>query len=146
MLLVRIEHEPQFVMYLSIFVVQLLNCVRLFVTPWAAARQASWDLHYLLEFAQTCPLSQWCQPPKSSSVVLFSCCLQSCPSGTFPVSQFFCIRWANDWSFRFSISPSNEYSRLISWVYPKKFDLPMDDLLVEVSFFKDIFWGRSCDR
>ena len=41
MLLVRIEHEPQFVMYLSIFVVQLLNCVRLFVTSWAAARQAS---------------------------------------------------------------------------------------------------------
>ena len=90
MLLVRIEREPQFVMYLSIFVVQLLNCVRLFVTSWAAARQASWDLHYLLEFAQTCPLSQWCQPPKSSSVVLFSFCPQSFrASGSFPMIGLF---------------------------------------------------------
>ena len=90
MLLVGTEHEPQFVMYLSIFVVQLLNCVRLFVTPWTAAHQASWDLHCLLEFAQTHPLSQWCQPPNLSSVVPFSFCPQSFrASGSFPMSQFF---------------------------------------------------------
>ena len=31
------------------------------------------------------------------------------------MSQFFCIRWPNYWSFSFSISPSNEYSGLISF-------------------------------
>ena len=38
----------------------------------------------------SCPLSQWCQPTISSSVVPFSSCLQSFPaSGSFQVSQFF---------------------------------------------------------
>ena len=38
----------------------------------------------------SCPLSQWCHPTISSSVVSFSSCLQSFPgSGSFPVSQFF---------------------------------------------------------
>ena len=38
----------------------------------------------------SCPLSQWCHPPISSSVILFSSCLQSFPaSGSFPFSQFF---------------------------------------------------------
>ena len=37
-----------------------------------------------------CPLSQWCHPTISSSVVLFSSCLQSFPaSGSFPMSQLF---------------------------------------------------------
>ena len=41
--------------------------------------------------SNSCPLSQWCHPTISSSVVLFSSCLQSFPaSGSFPVSQF-CI-------------------------------------------------------
>ena len=52
----------------------------------------------------------------SSSVVPFSSCLQSFPaSGSLPMSQFFCIRWPKYWSFSFSISPSNEYSGLISF-------------------------------
>ena len=38
----------------------------------------------------SCPLSRWCHPTISSSVVPFSSCLQSFPaSGSFPVSQFF---------------------------------------------------------
>ena len=45
----------------------------------------------------------------------FSSCLQSFPaSGSFPMSRFFAIRWSKYWSFSFSISPSNEYSGLIS--------------------------------
>ena len=37
-----------------------------------------------------CPLSWWCHPTISSSVILFSSCLQSFPaSGSFPMSQFF---------------------------------------------------------
>ena len=40
--------------------------------------------------SNSCPLSQWCQPPISSSVVPFSSCLQSFPaSGSFQMSQFF---------------------------------------------------------
>ena len=38
----------------------------------------------------SCPLSRWCHPTISSSVILFSSCLQSFPaSGSFPMSQFF---------------------------------------------------------
>ena len=38
----------------------------------------------------SCPLSQWCHPTISSSVIRFSSCLQSFPvSGSFPVSQLF---------------------------------------------------------
>ena len=40
--------------------------------------------------SNSCPLSSWCHPTISSSVVPFSSCLQSFPaSGSFPVSQFF---------------------------------------------------------
>ena len=38
----------------------------------------------------SCPSSQWCHPNSLSSVIPFSCCLQSFPgSGSFPMSQFF---------------------------------------------------------
>ena len=41
-------------------------------------------------YSNSYPLSQWCHPTISSSVVPFSSCLQSFPaSGSFPVSQFF---------------------------------------------------------
>ena len=48
-------------------------------------------LHHLLELSSnSCPLSQWCHPTISSSVVPFSSCLQSFPaSGSFPMSQLF---------------------------------------------------------
>ena len=40
--------------------------------------------------SNSCPLNQWCHPIISSSVILFSSCLQSFPeSGSFPMSQFF---------------------------------------------------------
>ena len=60
-----------------------------------------------------CPLSRWCHPTISSSVVLFSSCLQSFPeSGSFPTLG---IRWLKYWSFSLSISPSNEHPGLISF-------------------------------
>ena len=41
-------------------------------------------------YSNSCPLSQWCHPTISSSVVSFSSCLQSFPaSGSFQMSQFF---------------------------------------------------------
>ena len=60
------------------------------------------------------PSSRWCHSTISSSLVPFSTCLQSFPaSGSFPMSQFFPTGGQSIWSF--SISPSNEYSRLISF-------------------------------
>ena len=63
--------------------------------------------------SNSCPLSRWCHATISSSVVPFSSCLQSFPaSGSFSMNQLFALKY---WSFRFSISPSNEYSGLISF-------------------------------
>ena len=65
--------------------------------------------------SNSCPSSQWCHPTISSSVVPFSC-LQPFPaSGSFLNESALCIRWPKYWSFSFSISPSNEYSGLISF-------------------------------
>ena len=68
-------------------------------------------------YSNSCPSSLWCHPTISSSVIPFSSCLQSFPaSGSFQMSQLVLpIRWPNYWSFNFSISPSNEYSGLISF-------------------------------
>ena len=67
-------------------------------------------------YSNSCPLSQWCHPTISSSFILFFSCLQSFPaSGPFPNESVLHIRWPKYWSFRFSISPSNEYSELISF-------------------------------
>ena len=47
-------------------------------------------LRYLLEFAHTCPFSQWCRPIISFSVIPFSSCPRSFPaSGSFPVTWLF---------------------------------------------------------
>ena len=43
-------------------------------------------------YSNSCPLSRWCHPTTSFSVVPFSSCLQSCPeSGSFQISQFFTL-------------------------------------------------------
>ena len=61
--------------------VQSLSCVRLFVTPWTAIP----GVH-----PNPCPLSQWCHPTISSSIVPFSSCPQSFPAlGSLPMSQLF---------------------------------------------------------
>ena len=66
--------------------------------------------------SNSCPSSRWCHPTILSSVVPFSSCLQSfLASGSFPVSQFFASGGQRIESFSFSISPSNEYSGLISF-------------------------------
>ena len=83
-----------------------------------------------------CPLSQWCHPASSSSVVPFSSCPQSFPaSGSFLMSQLFAIRWSKYWSF--SISPSNEYSGLFS------FRMDWLDLLAVQGTLKSLFQHHS---
>ena len=82
---------------------------------WTAAHQASCPTPTPGVYSLSCPLSQWCNPTNSSSVIPVSSCLQSFPgSGSFKMSQFF-ASGGQSIEFSFSISPSNEYSRLISF-------------------------------
>ena len=83
-------------LYLFMSSVQFLSRVRLFVTPWTAKERKGpqGDPRPLCPsptprvHANSCPLSRWCYPAISSSVVPFSSCPQSLPaSGSFPVSQ-----------------------------------------------------------
>ena len=81
-----------------------------------------------------CPLSQWCHPTISSSVTTFSSCPQSFPApGSFPVSRLR-IRWPKYWSF--SISPSNEYSRI-------SFRMDWLDLLAVQGTLKSLLQNHS---
>ena len=101
-----------FFFHISSFVVevQLLSCVRLFAIPWIVAHQAYCPSLSPRVCSNSCLLSQWCYPTISSSVTLFSSSLQP-----FPASVSFPIGQPNYWSFSVSISPSNEYSLLISF-------------------------------
>ena len=67
--------------------------------------------------SNSCPLSQGCHPAISSSVAPFSSCPQPFPASgrVFSSDSALCIRWPKYRSFSFSISASNEYSRLISF-------------------------------
>ena len=96
--------------------VQLLSRVWLFATPWTAVHQASlsitnsWSLLKLLKSIESV---------KSNPLIL--CCLLLLPPSIFLTIRVFSnesvlrIRWPKYWSFSFSISPSSEYSELISF-------------------------------
>ena len=64
-------------------------------------------------YPNSCPLSQWCHPTISSSVIPFSSCPRSSQASLFSNESALHIRWPKYWSFSFSLSPSNEYSGLI---------------------------------
>ena len=67
-------------------------------------------------YPSSCPLSGWYHPTISSCVIPFSSCPQSFPaSGSFQMSQLFASGGGKYWSFSFNISPSNEYSGLLSF-------------------------------
>ena len=67
-------------------------------------------------YSNSCPLSWWCHPTISSSVVPFSSNLQSFWAlGSFQMSWFFTSGGQSIGSFSFSISPSSEYSGLTSF-------------------------------
>ena len=96
--------------------VQLLSHVRLFTTTWTAALQVplsitnSWSLFKLMSIESIMP----------SNHLILCCPLLLLPS-IFPNIRVFsnksvlCIRWPKYWSFSFNISPSIEYSGLISF-------------------------------
>ena len=67
-------------------------------------------------YPNSCPLSQWCHPAILSSVISFSLLPLVPPSiRVFSNELTFHMKWPKYWSFSFSISPSNEHPRLISF-------------------------------
>ena len=70
--------------------VQLLHHIGPFVTPWTAAHRPPCPSQTPGVYSNSCPLSWWCNPTISSSVVLFFSCPQSFPaSWSFQMNQFF---------------------------------------------------------
>ena len=61
-----------------------------------------------------CPLSGWCLPTISSSLVSSPPAFNLSSIRVFSSELDLCIRWPKYWRFSFSISPSNEYLKLIS--------------------------------
>ena len=96
--------------------VQSLSYVRLFVTPWTEAHQASlsitnsWSLPKLMSIESVMPSKHLilCHP-----LLLFPSIFSSIR--VFSNESVLCIRWPKYWSFSFSISPFNEYPGLISF-------------------------------
>ena len=67
-------------------------------------------------YSNSQPVSWWCHPTISSSVVPFSSCLQIFPSTRVSSNESVLpIRWPKNWNFSFSISPSSEFSGLTSF-------------------------------
>ena len=109
------DHLIQFKKVGRFSLVQSLSCVWLFTTPWTVAHQASlsftnsWSLLTLMSVELVMP---------SNHVIL---CRPFLLPSSFPSIRVFSnesalhIRWPRYWSFSFSISPSNEFSGLISF-------------------------------
>ena len=67
-------------------------------------------------YLNSSPLSWWCHPTISSSVVPILLLPSIFPSiSVFSNESALCIRWPKYWNFGFNISPSNEHSGLISF-------------------------------
>ena len=94
---------------------QSLSHVRLFATPWTAARQGSLSITKSQSLLKLISIKS-----VMPSNHLMLCCPLLLPPSIFPNIQIFSNesvlhnRWPKYWSFRFSITPSNEYSGLIS--------------------------------
>ena len=66
-------------------------------------------------YSISCPLSQWCHPSISSLLPLLLLPSIFPSIKVFSNESVLCIGWPKYWSFSYSMSPSNEYSRLISF-------------------------------
>ena len=96
--------------------VQSLSRVRLFVTPWTAARQASLSITNSQSLLKLMPI----ESVMPSNHLILCLPLLLLPSichniRVFSNESLLRIRWPKYWSFSFSISPSSEYSGLISF-------------------------------
>ena len=96
--------------------VQSLSHVRLFATPWTAAHQASLSITTSRSLLKLTSIEL-----VMTSNHLILCRPLLLPPSIFPSIRVFsnesvlCIRWPKYWNFSFTISPSNEYSGLISF-------------------------------
>ena len=111
-----LRHQGTHLISIWVSLVQLLNYLWLFQTPWTAARQASLsitnsqNLFKLMSIESVMPYNH-----------LILCCpilllLSIIPRiRVFSKESVLCIRWPNYWSFSFSISLPNEHSGLISF-------------------------------
>ena len=96
--------------------VQSLSHVQLFVTPWTAACQASLSI----TISRSLPRLMSIESVMPSNHLIL-CHLLLLPPSIFPSIRVFSnesvlrIKWPKYWSFSFNISPSNEYSGLISF-------------------------------
>ena len=103
--------------------VQSLSCVRLFATSWTAARQAPQSITNSQRLLKLMPIES--VMPSNHLVVCHPLLL---PPSIFPSVRVFSnesvlrIRWPKYWSFNFNISPSNEYSELISFPFKSNQD------------------------
>ena len=111
----KLDTTEQLSFFLFISSVQLLSLVRLFATPWTAECQASLSLTNSQSLLKLTSIRL---------VMLSNHLILCCPlllASVFPSIRVFsnesvlCIRWPKYWSFSFNISPSNEYSGLISF-------------------------------
>ena len=97
--------------------VQSLSHVRLFATPWTTARQASLSITNSQSLLKLMPTEK--VMPSNHFILCRPLLL---PPSIFSSIRIFSnesvlhIRWPKYWSFSFSISPSNEYSGLISFM------------------------------
>ena len=118
--------------------VQSLSHVRLFATPWTAACQASLSITNSQSLLKLMSIESM-----MSSNHLILCHPLLLPPSIFPSIRVFssesalCIRWPKYWSFSFSISPSNEYSGLIS------FRIEWSDLLAVQGTLKSLLQHHS---
>ena len=98
--------------------VQSLSCVRLFMIPWTAAHQASLSFTICQSLLKLMCIESW----MPSNHLTLCHCLLVLPSSVFPSIRAFSndlalhIRWPKYWSLTFSISPSNKYSGLMSFM------------------------------
>ena len=112
--------------------VQSLSCIWLFGTHEPQHARPPCPSPTPGAYSNSCPLSRWCHPTISSSVVPYFAFPQSFPaSGSFQIESALCIRWPKYWSFSFSIGPSSKYSGFrIDWF----------DLLAIHGTLKSLWW------
>ena len=97
------------------FVVQSFGCVQLFVIPWTAVLQAS--LSFTISGSLLKLMSIESVMPSNHLILCHPLLLPSIFTSirVFSDESVLRIRWPKYWSFSFSISPSNEYSGLITF-------------------------------
>ena len=126
--------------------VQSLSHVQLFVTPWTTACQTSLSIINFMSLLKLMSI----ELVMSSNDLIF--CRPLLPSifpsiRVFSNESFLCIRWPKYWSFSFSISPSDEYSGLISlrmdWLDHPAVQGTLKSLLQHHSSKASILWHSA---